>query len=62
MLKTKTIKTPLLMAVAFGPTYSSSVLVFKSKLLHSPEAQSGFVPKLSHHGGKNLALWAEKPI
>ena len=62
MLKTKTIKTPLLMAVAFGPTYSSSVLVFKSKLLHSPEAQSGFVPKHSRHGCKNIALRAQKPI
>ena len=50
------------MAVAFGPTSCSSVLVPKSKLLHSPEAQYGFVPKHSRHGGKNLALQAEKPI
>jgi len=49
------------MAVAFGPTSCSSVLVPKSKLLHSPEAQYGFVPKLSPHGGKNLALRAKKP-
>ena len=49
------------MAVAFGPTSCSSVLVPKSKLLHSPEAQFGFVPKLSPHGGKNLALRAKKP-
>ena len=49
------------MAVAFGPTSCSSVLVPKSKLLHSPEAQDGFVSKLSLHGGKNIALRAEKP-
>ena len=48
-------------ALAIGPTSRSSGLVPKSKLLHSPEAQSGFVPKHSHHGGKNLALQAEKP-
>ena len=49
------------MAVAFGPTFCLSGLVPKSKLLHSPEAQYGFVPKHSLHGGKNLALRAEKP-
>ena len=61
MMKTKTIKTPLMMAVAFGPTFCSSGLVPKSKLLHNPEAQYGFVPKHSLHGGKNIALRAEKP-
>ena len=60
--KTKTKKTPLMMAVAFGPTSCSAGLVPKSKHLHSPEAHDGFVPKLSRHGGKNLALRAEKPI
>ena len=50
------------MALAFGPMSCSSVLVLKSKLLHSPEAQYGFVPKHSLHGGKNNALRAEKPI
>ena len=50
------------MAVAFGPTSCSSGLVPKSKLLHNPEAQYGFVPKHSLHGGKNTALRAEKPI
>ena len=49
------------MAVAFGPTSCSSGLVPKSKLSHSPEAQYGFVPKHSLHGGKNIALRAEKP-
>ena len=50
------------MAVAFGPTSCSSGHVPKSELLLSPEAQYGFVPKNSHHGGKNPALRAEKPI
>jgi hypothetical protein len=34
----------------------------KSKLLHRPETQYGFVPKHSLHGGKNIALRAEKPF
>ena len=50
------------MAVAFGPPSCSSGLVPESKLSHSPEAQSGFVPKHSLHGGKNPALRAEKPL
>ena len=50
------------MAVAFGSTSCSSGLVPKSKLLHSPETQYGFVPKHSLHGGKNIALRAKKPI
>ena len=61
-MKTKTEKTPLMMAAAFGPASCSSGLVLKSELLHSPEAQSGFVPKHSRHGGKNIALRAKKPI
>ena len=60
MMKTKTEKTPLMMAAAFGPASCSSGLVLKSELLHSPEAQSGFVPKHSLHGGKSIALRAEK--
>ena len=51
-----------MIAVAFGPTSYSSVLVLKSKLLHSPKAHYGFVPKPSLHGGKNIALRAEKPF
>ena len=61
MIKTKTIKTPLMMAVAFGPSSCPSGLTPKSKLLRNPESQYGFVPKHSHHGGKNIALRAEKP-
>ena len=48
-------------AVAFGPASCPSGLVPKSKLLHRPKAQYGFVPKHSLHGGKNIALRAEKP-
>ena len=62
MIKTKTIKTPLMMTVAFWPTSCSSGLVPKSTLLHNPEVQYGFVPKHSLHGGKNPALRAEKLI
>ncbi len=62
-------------SVAFGSTSCSCCLVPKSELLHNPEAQYGFVPTLdlwslatigtqehSLHGGKNIALRAEKPI
>ena len=75
MIKTKTIKTPLMKSVAFGPASCSSGLVPKSKLLHDPDVQYGFVPTLdlwslatigtqehSLHGGKNIALQAEKPF
>ena len=51
-----------MMAVAFRPTFCSSCLVPKSTLLHNPEAQYGFVPKHSLHGGKNTALRAEKQL
>lgn len=47
------------MAVAFGPTSCLSGFAPKNKLLHKPEAQHGFVPKLSLHSGKNLALRAK---
>lgn len=50
------------MAVAFGPSSCPSGLVPKSKLLHSPEVQSVFLPKHSPHGGKNLALRAKKTV
>ena len=56
------------MAVAFGPTSCSSGLVPKSNSYRAcrsgsctgPKAQYSFVPKHSHHGGKNTALWAKK--
>ena len=41
------------MAETFGLTSCPSGLVPKSKLLHSPKAQYGFMLKLSHHRGKN---------
>ena len=43
-------------AVAFGLTSCSSGLVPKIKLLHNSEAQYGFVPTHSHHGGNELPL------
>ena len=49
------------MAEAFGSTSCTSALVPESKLSHRSEAQYGLVPRLSHHGGKNHALCAEKP-
>ena len=49
-----------MIAVAFSPTFCSSGLVLKSKLLHSSEAHYGFVSKHRPHGGKNIALRAEK--
>jgi hypothetical protein len=74
-MKTKTKNTPLMKSVAFGSTSYFCCLVPKSELLHNPEAQYGFVPTLdlwslatigtqehSLHGGKNIALRAEKPI
>ena len=51
-MKTKTEKTPLMMAEAYGSTSCTSALVPESKLSHRLEAQFVFVPKLSHHGGK----------
>ena len=60
MMNTKNQKNTTMMAVAFGPASCSSGLVPKSKLLHSPEVQSGFVPKHSPYGGKNIALRAKK--
>ena len=48
------------MAVAFGPPSCSFGLVPKSRLLHRPKSQYGFVPKHSLHGGKNIALRAKK--
>ena len=48
------------MAEAYGLTPCPSGFVLKSELLHKPEAQYGFVPKLSHHRGKTIALRAQK--
>ena len=59
-MKTKTTKTPLMMSEAYGPTCCSFGLVPESKLSHHPKDQYGFVPKLSHHGGKYIALRAKK--
>ena len=49
----KNIKNPAGMAELFELSSCTSGLVPKSKLLHSPEAQYGFVPNLTHPSGKN---------
>ena len=40
------------MSKAFSLTSCISGLASESSLSRSPETQYGFVPKLSHHGGK----------
>jgi hypothetical protein len=52
MIKTKTIKTPLMMSVVFDLTSCTFGLASESKLSRRLKVQYGFVPKLSHHGGK----------
>ena len=59
-MKTKTIKTPLGMAEAFGLSCCASDLVPESKLSHRSEAHHGFILKLSHPSGKNHRF-AKKP-
>ena len=61
-MRTKTIKTPLMMAEAFGLTSCSSSLALESELSRRPEVQYSLTFKLSHHGGKNTALRAKKPV
>ncbi len=41
------------MAEGYSPSSCLSGFMPKSKLLHNPEIQYGFILKLSHHGGKN---------
>ena len=50
------------MAETYGLSCCSSALVPKSKLLHNSEAHHGFILKLSHPIGKNIALRAEKLV
>ena len=51
-MKTKTIKTPLMMSVALGPTSCPSAHALKSKFLRMSEAQYDLVSRFSHHRGK----------
>ena len=63
MIKTKTRKTPLLMAEAFGLMCCPSTLVPESTLSHIVEAHPGLVPKPCHHRGKTtLATLTKKPF
>ena len=59
-LQQKQKRTPLVMAEGYGPLSCSSCLALESTLSHSLEIQYGLVSKLSHYGGKNLALCALK--
>ena len=56
LVKTKTIKTPLLMSEAFGPTSCFSGFIPESTLSHKPEVQYGLVPRLRHQGGSNSCI------
>jgi hypothetical protein len=60
LMKTKTNKTPLLMASAFGLMCCLSTLVPESMLSHIAEAHHGLVPKPCHRRGKTIALRAKK--
>ena len=51
-----------MVAEAYGLKYCTFSLVLESKLSHRLKVQFCFVPKLSHHGGKNIALRAEKSL
>ena len=51
-MKTKTIKTPLMMAEAFGLPCCPCSLVPESELSHRYQVHHRLVPKLSHHRGK----------
>ena len=41
------------MSETYGPSSCPSGFVLKSTLLHKPQAQYGFMLKLSHHSWKN---------
>ena len=41
------------MAEAYGPTRCPFSHAFESELSRRPKVHHGFVPKLSHHSGKN---------
>ena len=49
-------------AEAYGPTSCPSALVPESELSHRSEAQYGLVPRLRHHGGKNIGFSSLKNI
>ena len=49
MMKTKTIKTPLMMAEAYSLSVCPSSLALESKLSRNLESHTGLVPRLSHH-------------
>ena len=54
MIEEKNIKNTAVMAELYELSSCTSGIVPESKLSHKPQAQYGFVPKLSHPSGKNL--------
>ena len=52
-MKTKTEKTPLMMAEAYSLSCWSSVLVPEHKCSHGTQAHPSLVPRLRHHEWKN---------
>ena len=53
-MKTKTIKTPLMMAEAYSLSVCPSSLALESKLSRNLESHTVLVPRLSHYEWKNL--------
>ena len=51
-----------MMTMVFDLSCCSSAFVAESELSHNVEAHHGLIPKPVHHGGKNIALRAEKPL
>ena len=51
-----------MMAEALGLSSCPSGFALKSKLLHKPQVQYGFVSKLSHHGGKTAKTESRSQI
>ena len=61
-MKTKTDKTPLMMAESDALSYWPVTIVPESKLSHMVTAHYGLVPRLSHHSGKNLRFALKNQI
>ena len=52
----KNIKNPAVMAELFELSCCTYGFTPESKLSRKPQAQYGFVPKFSHHSGKNKKI------
>ena len=62
MVVEKNIKNPAVMSELFELSSCTSGLVPESKLSPGPQAQYGFVPKLSHPSGKNNKKDLPRPL